>query len=244
MQKTQLSLPTERIDYYTDFKRLVRTDPLNRVVLLSIKDPQKEHPILPLASDDIETFKGSALCSGAQNDEELSDIISNLMGPGPWTINKEVPLPKSCGELHFTNKNKKSNITISHTLKVIFRVQRGDDKEIDPQTGKRKLFDIVVQTPIHILSVCVSVLSFVYSTLMIVVSACVDLITRHYLLTQNLRLSTQLPPAPDVDAAPLVWLGLPMKLFPSFPLSNSHQTLQLAPDLPATSARAAFCLLR
>ena len=39
-------------------------------------------------------------------------------------------------------------------LKIIFRVERGDDEALDPTTGKRKLFDIVVQTPVHILSVC------------------------------------------------------------------------------------------
>ena len=73
------------------------------------------------------------------------------MGPGPWTFRKELQLPKT--GLHPTNKNKRSNIPISHTLKVIFRVQRGDDMEIDGASGKRKMFDIVVQTPIHILSV-------------------------------------------------------------------------------------------
>lgn len=142
----------ERIDYYTGFKSLVRSDPPNRMVLLSIKDPHKDHPLLPLSPDNIEALKNSGLYSDT-SDDDLSEVISNLMGPGPWNIQKAIPLPKSCDELHFTNKNKKSNIVISHTLKIIFRVQRGDDQEIDAQTGKRKMFDIVVQTPVHILSV-------------------------------------------------------------------------------------------
>ncbi|KAI0090703.1 hypothetical protein BDY19DRAFT_886993 [Irpex rosettiformis] len=142
----------ERVDYFSDFKKLVRTDPLNRVVLLALKDQHKDHPILPLDSNDIEAFKGSPLYSDAESDEEVSETIANLMGPGPWAITRNIPLPKTCNELHFTNKNKKSNITVSHTLKIIFRVQRGDDQEVDKQTGKRKMFDIVVQTPIHILS--------------------------------------------------------------------------------------------
>ena len=148
-----LILFIERIDYYTDFKRLVRTDPVTRLVLLSLKDPHKDHPLLPLESDEIEAFKDSALYGTVTSDEDLSEVISNLMGPGPWSIRKNIELPKSCNDLHFTNKNKRSNITISHTLKVIFRVQRGDDLEVDATTGKRKMFDIVVQTPIHILSV-------------------------------------------------------------------------------------------
>jgi arrestin-related trafficking adapter 3/6 len=144
----------ERVDYYSDFRRAVRTDTINRHVLLALKDPHKHHHhILPLESDDIEAFKRSAMYNGADSDEELSATIANLMGPGPWHVQKDLRLPKSCNELHFTNKNKKSNIVISHTLKVIFRVQRGDDQEMDKVTGKRKMFDIVVQSPINILSV-------------------------------------------------------------------------------------------
>ena len=139
---------------------------MNRVVLLSLKDPHKDHALLPLSSDDIEAFKGSALYGTVNSDDDLSEVVAQLMGPGPWSIAKNIPLPKSCNELHFTNKNKRSNITISHTLKIIFRVQRGDDLELDATTGKRKMFDIVVQTPIHILSVSLVCLWRCYSLLM------------------------------------------------------------------------------
>jgi hypothetical protein len=33
------------------------------------------------------------------------------------------------------------------------RLSRGDDTGVDPKTGKSKLFEIVVRTPVHILSV-------------------------------------------------------------------------------------------
>jgi hypothetical protein len=33
------------------------------------------------------------------------------------------------------------------------RLARGDDTGVDPKTGKHKLFEIVVRTPVHILSV-------------------------------------------------------------------------------------------
>lgn len=157
--RRSLTPSAERTEYYTDFKRLVRSDPVNRVALLSLKSPHKDQPLLPLHSEDIEAFRGSSLYSDADSEEGLSEIMSQLMGPGPWSIMKNIPLAKSCSELHFTNKNKRSNITVSHILKIIFRVQRGDDQEIDSQTGKRKMFDIVVQTPIHVLSVSAS-LSF------------------------------------------------------------------------------------
>ncbi|KAI0343649.1 hypothetical protein BDW22DRAFT_1356137 [Trametopsis cervina] len=143
----------ERVDYYSDFRKVARTDPIARILLLVINPPRhKEHPILPLNSEDAETYKTTPLYNSASSPEELSERMSDLMGPGPWTVQKNLQLPKSCNEIHFTNKNKKSNIMVSHTLKVIFRVQRGDDEAIDKNTGKRKMFDIVIQTPIHILS--------------------------------------------------------------------------------------------
>jgi hypothetical protein len=75
------------------------------------------------------------------------------MGPGPWALTHELQLPAECGKIQFTYKHKGSHICVSHTLKIVFRVERGDDKCVDPKTGRRRMFDIVVQTPIHILSV-------------------------------------------------------------------------------------------
>ena len=68
-------------------------------------------------------------------------------------------MPRSCAQLHFTAKNKRSSISVGHALKIVFRVERGDDQFVDAKTGKRKLFDIVVQTPVHVLSVCHSLSS-------------------------------------------------------------------------------------
>ncbi|KAI0696679.1 hypothetical protein C8T65DRAFT_663417 [Cerioporus squamosus] len=132
----------ERVDYWTGFRRVARTDPINR----------DGPPLLPLSTDDPEAFKQSPLNEVLNPDDDISEVVSSFMGPGPWTIRKELHLPKAEGTLHTTNKNKRSNISVSHMLKIIFRVERGDDSAVDPQTGKRKLFDIVVQTPVHILS--------------------------------------------------------------------------------------------
>jgi hypothetical protein len=35
----------------------------------------------------------------------------------------------------------------------MIRVERGDDEQLDPKTGKRKRFDVILQMPVHILSV-------------------------------------------------------------------------------------------
>ncbi|KAI0629402.1 hypothetical protein C8Q77DRAFT_1065317 [Trametes polyzona] len=143
----------ERVDYWTQFKRISRTDPICRASLLALKYPKKDGPpILPLLSDDPDAFMQSPLAEIVDPNEDLGELVSSLMGPGPWTIRKNLQLPKPGESLHTTNKNRKSNISVSHMLKVIFRVERGDDYAVDPQTGKRKLFDIVVQTPVHILS--------------------------------------------------------------------------------------------
>ncbi|PFH52148.1 hypothetical protein AMATHDRAFT_190088 [Amanita thiersii Skay4041] len=143
----------ERVDYYTKMARPGHIDPIKRFELLSVKNSTKEDdPILPLETDDVDALKNSPLYTLCPVDGDLSEMASNLMGPGPWSFNKDLQLPKSCSQIHFTNKNKKSNIVINHTLKCVIRVSHGDDRYINPKTGKRKLFDIVIHTPVHILS--------------------------------------------------------------------------------------------
>lgn len=153
------SILTERVDYYIQMKRVARSDLTNRFPLLSIKHTAKNAttttapPILPLDSEDPHAFDESPLRVLLSPEDDPSEFASSLMGPGPWSFHTQLQLPGACGLLHFTNLNKKSNIQIHHVLKIVVRVERGDDLHIDPKTGKRKLFDIVVQTPVHILSV-------------------------------------------------------------------------------------------
>ncbi|THH13670.1 hypothetical protein EW146_g6579 [Bondarzewia mesenterica] len=143
----------ERVDYYVQMKRSARSEQTHRFSLLSIKYPNKDAPpILPLESDDPSAFMNSPLYALLGPDDDPSEMASSLMGPGPWSFQTAVKLPSACGLLHFTNKNKKSNVQIQHMLKIAIRVERGDDMHIDAKTGKRKMFDIVVQTPVHILS--------------------------------------------------------------------------------------------
>jgi hypothetical protein len=149
-------------------KRIARTTLPKRVVLLSAKylDKYNAPPILPLPADDVNAFRKSPLYPLLINDEGLSleqhpqshlseiasEMASSFMGPGPWVLQFDAKLPADCAELHPTNQNKKSNIIVSHMLKIITRVERGDES-IDTH-GHRKLFDIVVQSPVHVLSVC------------------------------------------------------------------------------------------
>lgn len=133
----------------TQGKRVARAEPVHKFELLSVRHYTREpFQILPLTTD----YADSPL-KGLIEADDASDAASNLMGPGPWDVIANLELPKSCSRMHFTNKHKKSNILITHTLKLVFRVERGDDEYVDARTGLRKHFDIVVQTPMHILSV-------------------------------------------------------------------------------------------
>jgi len=44
-------------------------------------------------------------------------------------------------------------IHVTHALRFTMRLSRGDIPRVDPKTNKRKLFDVVVRIPVHILSV-------------------------------------------------------------------------------------------
>ncbi len=139
------------MDYNTQFKRVARSDPVKKFDLLSVRYMDKDQTsLLPLFGDYATSPLRPLIEAGGGDAEEAA---SSLMGPGPWTIQTELKLPKSCARMHFTNKHKKSNISINHMLKLTIRVERGDDQFVDAKTGKRKHFDIVVQTPLHILSV-------------------------------------------------------------------------------------------
>jgi hypothetical protein len=154
----------ERVDYYVQMKRVGKSDPINRVDLLSLRSHQKDGPpILPLQSDSPDAFGSSPLYPlffpstdvDVHDDQrpprlplDPSEIASTLMGPGPWSFHAALHLPP-CSVLRFTNRNKKSNIVVGHVLKLVFRAERGDETE---KEGKKKLFDIIVQVPIQVLS--------------------------------------------------------------------------------------------
>ncbi|KAH8818656.1 hypothetical protein DL96DRAFT_1820085 [Flagelloscypha sp. PMI_526] len=142
----------ERIDYLTKMQPIVPIDPRIHIVLLSAKSNDGK-PILPIESDDPDAFIKSPLHQFLSEHDDISEMTSTLMGPGPWTLRKNLELPSSCSLLHWTHLNRKSLILISHVLKCIIRVERGDDHEMDKKTGKRKLYDIVIQTGIEIGSV-------------------------------------------------------------------------------------------
>jgi arrestin-related trafficking adapter 3/6 len=154
------SILPERVEYLTQMRRVARSDAPSRTTLLALKHPDASHgsqPILPLPEGLAHEFRRSPLAAVVDPAAvDVDELASAYMGPGPWEIDCALSLPDSCEHLHFTTKNRQSNVAISHALKIVFRVERGDDQFVDAKTGKRKLFDIVVQAPVHILSVSIA----------------------------------------------------------------------------------------
>ncbi|KAI0250909.1 hypothetical protein BJV78DRAFT_1214578 [Lactifluus subvellereus] len=142
----------ERVDYYFSSSAMAwRTDVGQHVSLLSVRSSEKDTPILPL-SQPVTSSTDSPLHGLIGPEDNPSEFTANMMGPGPWTFQMALSIPSACGTLHSSNKNMRAPIKISHILKVVIRVERGDDSQVDAQTGKRKQFDIVLRMPVHILS--------------------------------------------------------------------------------------------
>ena len=176
----------ERVAYYAHKKQTVRTDPLRRWDLLSIKHAadgnDSTRPILPvevelepgtddnpmdalassplypyICADPYSTNSDGKTAAGAAAALPIvarrDDALVNMLSPdGPWMLQTEVTIPSPCGRIHASNRHPKANAGVHHLLKIVIRCERADEQEIDPKTGKKKQFDIVVQSPLQVLS--------------------------------------------------------------------------------------------
>jgi len=144
-------------------QRAARTPSATRQVLCCLKYSDRSRtPILPLVEEDPRNSPLYALARedleyiGQSEEERVSNLTSEWMGPGPWPLRLNVKISSFCGTLRPTNMNKKGNITISHTLKIIIRVEKEDTGDAD-STKRKKVFDIVIQYPINLLSVSICI---------------------------------------------------------------------------------------
>ncbi|KAH9050986.1 hypothetical protein EDB83DRAFT_2399575 [Lactarius deliciosus] len=139
----------EQVMFFTFESMFRRIDAGRRFELLSLESKDKNSPLLPYS----QTVTDSPLYALLGSSDLLpSELAANLMGPGPWTLQMDLKVPNGSKTLHFSNKNRRGPIQISHTLKIVTRVERGDDKQMDPKTGKRKRVDVILRVPVHILS--------------------------------------------------------------------------------------------
>jgi hypothetical protein len=83
--------------------------------------------------------------------ERRSDKLAHILSPdGPWHLAGLLRVPQEY--VHMSHKHPWSFISIKHALKLYLRVERGDE-DVDPKTGRKKQFDIIIETPVNILSV-------------------------------------------------------------------------------------------
>ncbi|KAG8929756.1 hypothetical protein FRC02_005104 [Tulasnella sp. 418] len=132
-------------------KKIVRHDPVRQLELINIRPINKHMPLLPILSDSPDAAGASPLVSYVEGDDP-SEVARHLLTPvGPWTLHFMLSVPDCTKKIHFTNKNSKAKIAVSHVLKIVMRVERGDDSAVDAR-GKRRQFDIIIESPIQILS--------------------------------------------------------------------------------------------
>ncbi|WWC65955.1 uncharacterized protein I303_108577 [Kwoniella dejecticola CBS 10117] len=158
----------EKTDYFAQERKVARHETPKRFVLLFIKQPdykERIEPLLPIISDDPNAAEQSPIAEMARQaainnpnpdvfdlDRDPNDsMYAQLMEPtGPWHLEKELHVPDCTSKVKFTTKHEQTNITVGHWLKVTIRVERGDDEALDAK-GRRKQFDIIIETPIKIL---------------------------------------------------------------------------------------------
>ena len=162
----------ERIRYLDEREKPLRDDDKRQVKVLEVQDTRpteemdpgeeeqtqknkqkhKHDPArIPLLPTPISPHRSPLLPYLPQSTDP-----SVIAGPGPYALSTNIGLP-GCSDpsgsdcrLHFTMKQKGSNVRVEHSLRLIIKVEWvGGGEEAE---GKR-LFDITVQTPITILSV-------------------------------------------------------------------------------------------
>ncbi len=144
-------LSLERIDSYSSGLNLTRTA-TSAIPLLKLQNDDEAKPLLPLSSDDPHAYESSPLAAIRPLGANPSEVASQLLGPGPWPLRAKLHLPADCELLHPTSR-RDCAIQVTHALRFTMRLARGDDTGVDAKTGKSKLFEIAVRTPVHVLSV-------------------------------------------------------------------------------------------
>ncbi|BEI91031.1 uncharacterized protein CcaverHIS019_0311010 [Cutaneotrichosporon cavernicola] len=154
----------EKTDYFAANKKVARHETPRRFILFAARSPKdKTDPLLPILSESTSAVKDSSLAPLARqaalnNPREFSelmhpedDVYASLLDPmGPWHLEKDLAVPDCSTRIKFTTKHESTMMSVQHWLKVTIRVERGDDNAVDSK-GRRKQFDIIIETPIKML---------------------------------------------------------------------------------------------
>jgi hypothetical protein len=143
----------EKVVYYAQNRRIQRSETVRRFPLLRVSHADESVPLLPILDDSPEAIRHSPLADWLINPTSSDDTTPSCLDPlGPWELESLVRVPGVESGIKFTTTNPKSNIAITHIVKVVLRVDRGDDEYMDAK-GKRKKWDIIVEANTHLLHV-------------------------------------------------------------------------------------------
>ncbi|GAA6063662.1 hypothetical protein JCM10212_001661 [Sporobolomyces blumeae] len=133
-------------------RKLTRHETPRKVMLIRVDHKDPDEPMLPILSDNQDVLADHPLREWFINATSSDDTTPSLLDPnGPWFLEHDLQLPDCSSKITFSTAHEKANMAVSHVLKVMIRVERGDDEFLDSK-GKRKRWDIVVETPVHLLS--------------------------------------------------------------------------------------------
>ncbi|GAA5897870.1 hypothetical protein JCM6882_005100 [Rhodosporidiobolus microsporus] len=148
----QLEQKTSYFAAVNSGRKLTRHETPKRFQLLRIEHKDPKEPLLPILSDDPHALDNHPLKDFFINASSSDDSTPSLLDPlSPWHLDGYLQLPECSTKINFSTHHDQSNIAVAHNLKIMMRVERGDDEYLDSK-GKRKLFDIIVETNLHILS--------------------------------------------------------------------------------------------
>ncbi|SCV71612.1 BQ2448_3200 [Microbotryum intermedium] len=142
----------QKTNYFASGRKLTRHETPKKFPLLRIEHKDPKEPLLPILSDDPKAISDHPLADFFINPDTSNDTTPALLDPlGPWHIESYLQLPTCASKIAFSTHHEQSNIATSHNIKVMLRVERGDDDYLDSK-GNRKLWDVIIESPIHILA--------------------------------------------------------------------------------------------
>lgn len=163
------------VDYYAHGRKVARHEPVQHYEMIAVRQEDKQERLLPIISDSPSAAAKSPLAAYARPEgdeppdliippsasqeslEHTSDVASHLLNPsGPWHLKFNLKTPDCNSGIHFTNREHGARIVILHRLKTTLRVAAGVFEPTSDPKERPKLFDIIIETPIHLLSVSVS----------------------------------------------------------------------------------------
>ncbi|GAA6025449.1 hypothetical protein JCM11491_000363, partial [Sporobolomyces phaffii] len=119
-------------------RKLTRHETPRKVMLIRVDHKDAEEPMLPILSDDQNALVDHPLREWFINATSSDDTTPSLLDPnGPWHLEHALQLPDCSSKINFSTGHDRANMAISHVLKVMIRVERGDDEFLDAK-GKRK----------------------------------------------------------------------------------------------------------